>query len=86
MDSSINVCFLSDDAYLQHMVTAAVSAVDHASRSLNVWLVHPGLSEASRARLAQFEKMFPGLSLHLVECDLARFQSFPQFEKWPALI
>lgn len=59
MDSPINICFLSDDAYLQHMMTAAVSAADHTSRPLNIWLVHPGLSEESRARLAKFETMYP---------------------------
>ena len=86
MESSINICFLSDDAFIQHMTAAAASAADHASRPLVIWLVHPGLSTDSLARIARFEHMYPGLSLHLVQCDLAQFRDYPQFEKWPALI
>lgn len=86
MKPPINVCFLSDDAFIQHMTVAAASAADHASRPLNVWLVHPGLSRTSLDRIDQFEKTSRNLTVHPVECDLRRFETFPQFEKWPTLI
>ena len=87
MDTPINICFLSDDAYIQHMTAAAASIADHTERPLDIWLVHPGLSDTSLKRLAEFENMFPSrLKLHPVQCDLSRVESFPQFEKWPLLI
>ena len=86
MEPPINVCFLSDDAYIQHMTVAAVSAADHASRPVEIWLVHPGLSAQSQERLACLKEMVPGLTLHLLQCDLSRFDGYPKMEKWPLLI
>ena len=86
METPINVCFLSDDAFIQHMTVAAASAADHASRPLKIWLVHPGLSRTSLDRIDQFEKMSRNLTIHPVECNLSQFEKYPKFEKWPVLI
>lgn len=68
------------------MTVAAVSAVDHASRPVEIWLVHPGLSTSSQERLARLKEMIPGLTLHVLQCDLSRFNGYPKMEKWPVLI
>lgn len=86
MKNPLNVCFLSDDAFIQHMTVAAASAADHASRPLTIWLVHPGLSRTSLDKIAQFEKMSRNLTIHLVECELRQFEKYPKSEKWPRLI
>ena len=86
MDKQIQLCFICDDAYLQHMMAAAASAADHTCRRLNVWLVHPGLSAASLEKLVQFEKTFSNLTVHLIEGSLKPFEGMPPPEKWPELI
>ena len=86
LDKPIELCFICDDAYLQHMTAAAASAADHTGRRLNLWLIHPGLSAASFEKLAQFEKMFSNLTIHLVEGSLKPFEGMPPPEKWPELI
>lgn len=82
----VKLCFLSDDAYIQHMTVAAASAAAHTSRPLTIDLIHPGLSRESLDRLARFEEMYPSVTLRLTQCDLSRFRNFPMFEQWPLLI
>ncbi len=82
---NVKLVFLTDDNFVQHLCTAAASAILNCSRPLDIYVLHDGLSETSQKNIRKLEEL-GNATVSFKQMLMDDYAMAPACKQWPRLI
>ena len=83
-NSSVNLCFSTDENYLQHLSVAIISILKnaHSRKQINIFILQCSskIKKSHKKKIQQLQYMRPNTSINFVDIDKTIFQDFPLIE------